>query len=198
MAKNPIGRSLGIGHRGKTCQNEPPSENCEAKREAIKMAKNPIGNHKGLGIGHRGKTCQNEPPPEKQSIYEHIYEQRDKQCKEEKTFCESGMTCQQPISHDSYHSAYKIEETTDEQSISDKVRGKPEDEDQHTATECVCCLVCPQLICLCCQTRAQAGAPEMIAKPSDMKNGGRATNQLQDETQEGMEQDILTFLTAKT
>ena len=189
------------------------------------MAKNPIGNHKGLGIGHRGKTCQNEPPSEMQSIYEHIYEQRDKQCKEEKTICESGMTCQQPISHDSYHSACKIEETTDEQSISDKVRGKPEDEDQHTATECVCCLVCPQLICLCCQgcggpdrgihclecqeiitdcsctpqmqTQAQAGTLELIAKPPDMKNGGRATNQPQDETQEGMEQDIPTFLTAE-
>ena len=125
------------------------------KRETIKMAKNPIGNHKGLGIGHRGKTCQNEPPSEKQSIYEHIYEQRDKQCKEEKTFCESGMTCQQPISHDSYHSACKIEETTDEQSISEQVRGKPED--QHTATECVCCPVCPQLICLCCQ---ECGGPD--------------------------------------
>ena len=49
------------------------------KRETIKMAKNFIENHKGQGIGHRGKTCQNEPPSEKQSIYEHIYEQRDKQ-----------------------------------------------------------------------------------------------------------------------
>ena len=47
------------------------------------------------------------------------------------------------------------------------------------------------------QTQAQAGSLELIAKPPDMKNGGRATNQPQDETQEGMEQDILTFLTAE-
>ena len=82
MAKNPIGRRLGIGHAGMTCQNEPTLENCEAKKETIKMAKNPIGNHKGLG----------------------------------------GMTCQQPISHDSFHSACKTKETTDGQSTSEQVR----------------------------------------------------------------------------
>ena len=52
---------------GKICQDGPPSENCEARREAIKMAKNPIGNHKGLGIGHSGMTCQNGPPSEELS-----------------------------------------------------------------------------------------------------------------------------------
>ena len=194
------------------------------------MAKNFIENNKGQGTGHRGKTCQNEPPSEKQSIYEHLYEQRDKQCKQDKSSCESSTTCQQPVSHDSYYSVCKIKETTDEQGtsekgISGKVCGQSEDEDQHTATGCVCCLVCPQLICLCCrecggpdrgihclecqeiitecsctpqiQTQAQAGSLELIAKPPDMTNGGRATNQPQDETQEGMEQDILTFLTAE-
>ena len=255
MAKNPTGnhKGLGTGHSGMTCQNEPPSEklssasNCEEKKETIKtkrrlseetlksgeelrsqqskMAKNPTGNHKGLGIGHSGMTCQNEPPSEKQNIYEHIYEQRDKQCKKDKSFCESSMTCQQPVSHDSYHSACKIEETTDEQCISKKVCGQPEDEDQHTATGCVCCLVCPQLICLCCrecggpdrgihclecqeviiecsctpqmQTQAQAGSLEFIAKPPDMTNGGRVPNQPKDEMQEGTEQVIPTFLTAE-
>ena len=34
-------------------------------------------------------------------------------------------------------------------------------------------------------------------KEHNQKHGGRATNQPQDETQEGMEQDILTFLTAE-
>ena len=150
MAKNPIGnhKGMGIGHSGMTCQNGPPSEelsnvsNCEEKKETIKikrrpskesiksgeelrsqqskMAKNPTGNHKGLGIGHSGMTCQNEPPSEKQSIYEHIYEQRDKQCKEDKSSCESSTTCQQPVSHDSYYSVCKIKETTDKQGLKKK------------------------------------------------------------------------------
>ena len=95
-------------------------------------------------------TCQNEPPSEKQSIYEHLYEQRDKQRKEDKSSCESSMTCQQPVSHDPYLSMCKMKETTDERGtsekgISKKVCGQSEDEDQHTVTGCVCYLVCPQL-----------------------------------------------------
>ena len=47
------------------------------------------------------------------------------------------------------------------------------------------------------QTQTQAGSLELIAKPPDMKNGDRTTNQPQDKKQEGMEQDIPTVLTAE-
>ena len=175
------------------------------------MAKNPTGNYKGLGTGHSGMTCQNEPPSEKQSIYEHLYEQWDKQCTEDKSSCESSTTCQQPVSHDPYYSVCKIKETTDEQGtsekgISGKVCGQSEDEDQHTVMGCVCCLVCPQLICLSCQEcggpdrgiycpecqevitecscisqrQTQAGSLVSIAKPPDMTNGDRVQNHSQE------------------
>ena len=62
MAKNPIGRSLGTGHCGMTCQNEPPSENCDIEKDAIKKVKNSI--EKSLGIGSCGRTGQNELPSE--------------------------------------------------------------------------------------------------------------------------------------
>ena len=82
------------------------------------------------------------------------------------------MTCQQPISHDLFHSACKIKETTDEQSTSEQVRGKPED--QPTATECVCCPTCPQPIGIC---RQIDGKPD-TKEPTDEQVRGKPEDQL--------------------
>ena len=125
-----------------------------------------------------------------------ICEQRSKQCKKEKAICDCGMTCQQ-ITLDCLHcSMCQDGESSDKQSICYKVGGKPEELGQQMATEYMCCLVCPQLICVCCkncgepdrgilcpkcqaiitdcncvpqmQTQAQAGTLEPITKPPDM------------------------------
>ena len=42
-----MGRNQEGDYCGKICQDGPPSENCEARREAIEIAKNPTGIHKG-------------------------------------------------------------------------------------------------------------------------------------------------------